>query len=201
MYENINDYDLLDKVSDNEIATETLFYKYRPLINKIARTAYYKNQSCGMEINDIVQEGMIGFSTAVNTYDEHKDASFYTFARMCIIRRILTCISSANRQKHQILNESISVENISDDLRTKEKIFGDYDSDPEKLLVSVENVKELMDDIEKELTDFECEVFELKAAGFDYKEIAELLGRNPKSIDNAIFRIKAKVHKYLENKR
>ena len=147
MYDDITDNDLLDKVADNEIATETLFEKYKPLITGIAKKAYYTNQTSGIEVNDLIQEGMIGFSIAINTYDEKQDASFYTFARMCIIRRILSSISAANRQKHQILNESLSVENISEDLQTKEKIFSDYESDPEKLLISGENTKELMDEI------------------------------------------------------
>lgn len=201
MYDNINDYDLLDKVSDNELATEKLFEKYKPLINKIASKAYYKNQKSGFELNDLIQEGMIGFSVALNTYNEKRDASFFTFARMCIIRKISSSITRAKRQKHLILNESISVENISDDLNKKEKIFMDYDSNPENILITDENIREIMNDIERDLTNLEKEVFELRTAGFNYKEIAELLEKTPKSIDNAISRIKTKTSKYhKENK-
>ena len=201
MYDNINDYDLLDKVSDNELATEKLFEKYKPLINKIASKAYYKNQKSGFELNDLIQEGMIGFSVALNTYNEKRDASFFTFARMCIIRKISSSITRAKRQKHLILNESISVENISDDLNKKEKIFMDYDSNPENILITDENIREIMNDIERDLTNLEKEVFELRTAGFNYKEIAELLEKTPKSIDNAISRIKTKTSKYRkENK-
>ena len=200
MYEDINDNELLDKVSDNEMATEKLFEKYKPLITQIATKAYYKNQSSGFELNDLIQEGMIGFSIALNTYDETKDASFFTFARMCIIRKISTSLSTANRQKHQILNESISVENISNDFKGKDKIFKDEDSNPENILLSGENLKETMYNIEKELTDLEKQVFELKAVDFSYKEIAEVLDKDPKSIDNAIDRIRIKANKYLEKK-
>lgn len=201
MYDNINDYDLLDKVSENEIATEKLFEKYRPLINKIASKAYYKNKNSGLELNDLIQEGMIGFSVALNTYNENKDASFFTFARMCIIRKILSSITSSKRQKNLILNESISVENISDDSNQKEKIFTDNNSNPENILIIGENIKEIMYEIEKDLTNLEKEVFELRTAGFSYKEIAELLEKTPKSIDNTIGRIRVKTNKYLkENK-
>lgn len=201
MYDNINDYDLLDKVSDNEIATEKLFEKYRPLINKIASGAYYKNKNSGLELNDLIQEGMIGFSVALNTYNDNKDASFFTFARMCIIRKISSSITRAKRQKHLILNESISVEKISDDLNKKEKILTDNDSNPENIIIIGENIREIMNNIEKNLTNLEKEVFELRTAGFNYKEIAELLEKTPKSIDNAISRIKTKTNKYLkENK-
>lgn len=201
MYDNINDYDLLDKVSDNELATEKLFEKYRPLIRNIAAKAYYKNSNSGLDINDLIQEGMVGFSVALNTYDEKKDASFFTFARMCIIRKISTSLTSAKRQKHLILNESISVEKISEDLNVKDKIFSDHDSNPENILLSLENIKEIKSDIERDLTNFEKEVFNLKTAGFNYREIAELLEKSPKSIDNTMSRIKNKTNKYLkENK-
>ena len=201
MYDNINDYDLLDKVSDNEIATEKLFEKYRPLINKIANKAYYKNKKSGLELNDLFQEGMIGFSVALNTYNDNKEASFFTFARMCIIRKILSSITSSKRQKNLILNESISVENISNDSNQKEKIFQDNNSNPEKILITGENIREIMNDIERDLTNLEKEVFELKTAGFSYKEIAELLEKSPKSIDNTMSRIRVKTNKYLkENK-
>ena len=201
MYDNINDYDLLDKVSDNEIATEKLFEKYKPLIYNIANKAYQKNKKSGLEINDLVQEGMIGFSVALNTYNDSKDASFFTFARMCIISKISSSITKSKRQKHLILNESISVENISNNLNQKEKIFTDNGSNPENIMITDENIREIKNNIEKELTNLEREVFELKTTGFNYKEIAELLEKTPKSIDNAIGRIRTKARKYLtENK-
>ncbi len=200
MYEEISDNELLDRVSDNEMATETLFEKYKPLITGIAKKIYYSRKVSGIEIGDLIQEGMVGFSVAINTYNEEEEASFYTFARMCVLRRILSSINAANTKKHQILNESISVENISEDPSTKENIFSDYESNPERMLIAGENTKELMNKIEKELTNLECEVFELKTAGFNYKEIAEILDKEPKSIDNAISRIKNKASKYLNEK-
>ncbi len=200
MYDGITDNELLDKVSDNELATEALFEKYRPLITGIAKKIYYSSKVSGVEVSDLIQEGMVGFSIAINTYNEKEEASFYTFARMCIIRRILSSITAANTKKHQILNESISVESISEDPSTKENIFSDYDSNPERLLITGENTKELIRNIEKELTNLECEVFELKTAGFNYKEIAEILEKDPKSVDNAISRIKTKINKYLKEK-
>ena len=201
MYDDISDYELLDKVSDNEIATEKLFEKYKPLIHKIANKFYYRNQIAGFELNDLIQEGMVGFSVALNTYDQNKEASFFTFAKLCIIRKMLTFISSANRQKHQLLNESISVERFAEETKQNEVIFSDNGSNPENLILSLESTKEMMNEIEKELTTFESEVFELKTAGFDNNEIAELLDKEKKSIINAVSRIKAKINNYLKNRK
>lgn len=200
MYSDVNDYELLDMISDNEIATETLYEKYKPLIVNLALKTYKKNKIVGLDPNDLIQEGMIGFSIALNTFNDKKDTSFYTFARLCIIRRILSFVISTNRQKFQLLNESISVEKISEGSMFQENVFADNKNNPENVLLSDENVKELIKKIESELTSFECEVFELKTAGFNIKEIGEILEKDKKSIYNAIDRIKTKLKKYKKQK-
>lgn len=198
MYDDISDYELLDRISDSDYFSETLFKKYQPLIEKIARTIYSKNKYYGIELSDLIQEGMIGLSVAIDTFDEKKDASFYTFARLCIIRRISSCVSSLNRKKHQFLNDSVSVDKLSEKSIIKDGILSDSSSNPEKLIISDESIKEVMRSIEKELTDFECEVFELKTAGFSLSEISKILEKDKKSISNATDRIKFKINGYLK---
>lgn len=200
MYENLNDYELLDQVADNEFATETLFEKYKPLIYGIAKKAYYTHQNTGLEMNDLIQEGMIGFSIAINTFDDQKKTTFFTYARTCIMRRVNSTIVAANRLKHQILNESISVEILDSETNTDNQILSDTKNNPEILLIENENVLEIKKIIDSELTEFEKKVCDLKTTGFDYKEIAEILNKTPKSIDNAFSRIKAKIQKSLEKK-
>jgi len=198
-YEDINDYELLDNVSDSEVAIEMLYEKYSPLVKNIASKAYYKRKVSGLELSDFIQEGMIGLSIAINTFDESKETSFYTFARVCIIRRIMTLIISSERGKHKVLNESISVE-LLDNNQNLEKIFEDSESNPESMMLSDENIKETIKEIQEELTNLECEVFDLKIAGFSNKEIEEILEKDSKSIYNTINRIKIKVEKYLKRK-
>lgn len=200
MYENLNDYELLDQVADNEFATETLFEKYKPLIYGIAKKAYYTHQNTGLEMNDLIQEGMIGFSIAINTFDDQKKTTFFTYARTCIMRRVNSTIVAANRLKHQILNESISVEILDSETNTDNQILSDTKNNPESLLIENENVQEIKKIIDSELTEFEKKVCDLKTSSLDYKEIAEILNKTPKSIDNAFSRIKAKIQKSLEKK-
>ncbi len=199
MYKDINDYELLDQVADNEIATETLFDKYKPLIIGMAKKKYFANQTSGLDLNDLIQEAMIGFSTSINTYDQNKDAIFFTYARTCINRRLIQTINSANRLKHQILNESLSVDNLNLEDISSTELLSDNSNNPENLLIDDENTREIINKIEKELTSLEKQVFELKTDGFNYKEIAEILHKNPKSIDNANARIKKKAEKYLKD--
>ena len=197
-YDDINDYEVLSMVADNEEATELLFKKYKPLIVGIAKKMYRTIQNSGFDLNDLIQEGMIGFSTAINTFDEHKDTTFFTYAKTCIERRLISLIKSASRYKHQLLNESYSVEDLAKDSQSIENLLEDNSSNPENKLIDSENTNELVKNIQKQLTPLESAVFELKISGFTYREIADILDKESKSIDNAISRIKAKVHKYLD---
>ena len=196
-YDDINDYEVLSMVADNEDATELLFKKYKPLIIGLAKKTYGMTQNTGFDLNDLIQEGMIGFSTAINTFDENKDTTFFTYAKTCVERRLYSLIKSASRFKHQILNESYSVEDLATDSRSLENLLEDSTSNPENKLIDDENTKELIKNIQKTLTNLESAVFELKISGFTYKEIAEILDKDSKSIDNAISRIKIKVQKHL----
>ena len=91
-YDEINDYEVLSMVADNEDATELLFKKYKPLIVGLAKKIYNNNQNTGFDLNDLIQEGMIGFSTAINTFDENKDTTFFTYAKTCIERRTVRMV-------------------------------------------------------------------------------------------------------------
>lgn len=198
-YDGLNDYELVSYVMNNEEATDLLFEKYRPLIYGIATRMYKDN--LGLDINDLVSAGMIGFSVALNTYNEHKDTLFFTYARKCIESRIATLLKSAKRKKYHVLNNSISVEALEEEFNIDlEKLVGDEKVNPERIMVDNENVYELILGIKKDLTNFESEVFDLKRNGFNYKEIAEALGVDSKKVDNAIQRIKVKMKNYLEKK-
>ena len=196
-YNNVNDYEILSLVADNEEATEELFEKYKPLIVSLCKKMYKTNQNNGLDLNDLIQEGMIGFSTAISTFDDAKDTTFFTYAKTCIERRLISVVKSASRYKHQLLNESYFVEDLAYDNKSLENLLEDNNSNPENKLIDDENANELIKNIQKQLTSLERAVFELKISGFNYREIAEILDKDNKSIDNAISRIKAKVHNYL----
>lgn len=197
-YDGINDYELLMGVSEDEEYTSALFKKYQPLIVGMAKRIYYSNQNLGFDLNDLIQEGMIGFSVAINTFNNQKNTMFYTYAKTCIERKFISILKSANRFKYQPLNDSYFVENFTSD--KLEFLFEDRISNPEFKLIDSENTKEIVLGIKDELTNFESAVFELKINGFTYKEISEILNKDKKAIDNAITRIKTKVTKYINKK-
>lgn len=197
-YRDYNDFELLSYVSDNnEEASEVLFEKYRPLINATANRLYYYCKNTGLEINDLVQEGLLGLNMAITSFNENKETGFYTYAKKCIERKIISLVVSARRLKHKFLNESLSLENNDESFQSYicEKNLEDNSYNPESILLNTESAQELISEVNKHLTDFEVQVFELKINGFEYKEIAEILDKDTKSIDNALQRIKSKIRK------
>lgn len=193
-YRDYNDNEILSYIFDNEESIDILYEKYKPLINKIATNLYKKYcKNTGLELNDLIQEGMIGLNSAINHYKENKDTLFYTYAKTCIERKIISSVIAANRQKHKILNDSVSFEiNLSDDT-SLESFIGDNFTNPENIIISNENKEDLEKKIKEILTDTELQVLQLKLDGFDYKEIAEIIDKDKKSVDNAVQRIRAKI--------
>ncbi len=195
-YKEFNDYELLDHIhSCNEDANEILLYKYKPLIVNIA-TKMIKYSSGGVDLNDLIQEGMLGLNDAINSYDENKEANFTTYSKVCIERRINSLIKSTRRYKNKILNESITLEIDNDDFII-DKFLVDNSFNPSRLVENNEFEKETIIKLTEQLTDFEKQVFELKKNDFNYKEIAEILEKDTKAIDNALQRIKIKLKKTM----
>lgn len=186
-----NDYELINFIYEgDEDANNIMIEKYLPLIKSISLRMLKYCGNNGIEYNDLKQEGMIGLTYAVNTFSQQRNSSFFTYAKTCIERKVISSVISSNRLKHKFLNESISYD--SDD-NILDKTLKDEKNNPEKIVTSVDIENHLMDKIKKKLTDFEDQVFSLMLSEFTYKEIADILDRDPKSIDNAIQRIKNKV--------
>ncbi len=199
-YKDLNDYELVSMVAENDEITDILFDKYMPLIRNIAKKLYDENQNSGLDFNDLIQEGMIGFSKAINTYNEHKDTLFFTYARTCIEHGIITSMINANRKKHSVLNNSLSMEATHQDEDDRiEKFIYDKTNDPETILLDFENLNIFTNNLKQELTPFEEQVFDLRKSGFTYREIAEVLDVEPKRVDNALQRMKNKVQEYVDS--
>lgn len=199
-YKDYNDYELLDLISEkNEDANEIIYKKYEPLVNKIANKFLKYGKNSGLELNDLKQEGMIGLAKAIDNFQNTKDATFYTYARYCIEKALISHVISSRRLKHSILNSAVSLDTTINDSNNSLDIFlKDERENPEKILLNDEYKNDLMKLANKVLSDYELQVFELKINDFTYKEIADLLDKDPKQIDNAYQRIKNKLKKELD---
>lgn len=199
-YRDYNDYELLSYISEqNEDAEEILYKKYKPMIVSFAKKIFPYVSNSGLELNDLIQEGMLGLNQAMKYYDDHKENSFYTFAKTCTERKILTLVSNQRRFKHKILNESLSIDISNPDKGYGMDIFlKDNSTDPELILISKEREAQLIEKVHQVLTNFEDEVFTLRMNQFSYQEISAILDKDKKAIDNALQRIRIKIKKILD---
>lgn len=178
-------------------AEEFLINKYKELA-KVKATKYF---IIGGDRDDVIQEGMIGIFKAIREFREDKNASFRTFAEICINRQIISAIRKANLKKHKPLNEFISLnqEQNSDEgeKSLEESLMTKNEDDPEALLLMQEIVDFLKEDSGEIFSPLEKNVWERMLQGRKYKEIATELNKSSKSVDNAMQRIKKKIYGYL----
>ncbi len=195
------DEEIIETVREGEASgMDELFERYKNVVRSIASTMYL----IGGENEDLIQEGMIGLFKAVQEYDPGRDASFGTFARLCITRQIYSAVKASGRKKHIPLNTYVSLyEETKDDddsgraVEVKDMLRASDAMEPEQIVLSNEKSEELERAIEEELSAFEKNVLELFVTGMSYSEIADVLGKNEKATDNAIQRIRGKLKKYL----
>ena len=138
---------------------------------------------------------MIGLNHAIDRYQEKENILFYTYAKKCIERKIISVVIAANRNKNKALNESISYD---DDENPLLNVIKSDEPSPEDTILNIELEEDLIERISSVLAEFEEQVFQLLIAGFKYKEIAEILDKDEKSIDNAIQRIKSKIRSIIK---
>ena len=200
-YTQHSDEELLIRLRDGEQGiTDHIMNKYKNLVRSKAKSMYI----LGADSEDLIQEGMIGLFKAIRDYDSGRDASFFTFADLCVSRQMYTAVQASRRQKHIPLNNYISLySNVSEGRDGEEEalvnvLASGSDLNPEELVIDKENVDRLEMLIERELSSFEKQVRDLYLTGMGYQQIAKVLGRDDKSTDNALQRIKTKLRKAIK---
>jgi RNA polymerase sporulation-specific sigma factor len=201
-YENVSDEELIERYRAGEKGIiDYLMVKYKNLVLSKTRSLFI----LGGESEDLIQEGMIGLFQAVNDYDFGRDAGFFTFADLCITRKVYSAIKASNDKKHSFLNNYVSFfeskadENNENPLRLLEQLPGNDETDPEKLVLTVELKEEMERAFREDLTPLERESFGLYITGMTSSEVARIMGKSAKETDNAIQRAKKKLKKIRRN--
>ena len=189
-FDNISDEELIARLRDGEtIIEDYLMEKYKGLVRQKARAMFL----IGGDTDDLIQEGMIGLFKAVRDFQPGREATFATFARMCIDRQIYSAIQNSNRQKHLPLNSYVSL-NQEDE---SSPIWELSVENPEEIIIDQETTRDLQQKISDYLSPMENKVLDLYLKGEGYVEIGRILGKSPKSIDNALQRIRAKIREVI----
>ena len=201
MYGQCTDYEFILRLSDGEEPiTDYIMDKYKNLVKNKAKSMYI----LGADSDDLIQEGMIGLFKAIRDYDSGRDASFFTFADLCISRQMYTAVQASRRQKHAPLNSYISLyshvasgNEQGEEAELVSILAAEAELSPEEMVIDRENVENVERAIERELSTFEKQVLDLHLTGMGYIQIAKVLGKDEKSADNALQRIKGKLRKAI----
>lgn len=178
----------------NRLAEETLVTRYNRLVRTCARPYFL----AGGDSEDLTQEGMVGLITAVREYDAGKEASFRTFAEVCIRRRLYSVLRASARDKQQPLNQSVSLDNPNFDSNPLTSGTNNLaQRNPEDFLIDREHTAALLSGVRKQLSEFEAKILGFYLDGLSCREIAKAVNKPPKSVDNAVQRIRRKVARQL----
>jgi len=123
--------------SGHKDAEEYLLRKYQKLVYVWTRPYFLQ----GAEDDDLLQEGMIGLYKAIRDFTPGS-SSFWSFAKLCITRNVISAIKGTTRQKHIPLNSYTSlhkpVYDADGDRTLMEVLSNNRVDDPETLVIDRE---------------------------------------------------------------
>ena len=135
--------------------------------------------------DDLLQEAMLAFLSAVTAYQPGRGASLRTFVSVCVTNRL----SAAMRRQAGVPTEQ---ELLESDLPP-----GYESMDPQDLYAAMEDARRLQNIMQRQLTALERGVLEAHMAGERYEAIAKCLGCTTKAVDNALQRARKKLQRYF----
>lgn len=199
-YRDLNDYEIMYMVEEDDDAKELLFDKYRPIVLKMASKYRMEGKKIGLEVDDLIQEGYMGLVSAIKNYNPDDKTLFYTYALISIKSKIVNCLRSNSCKKHYCLNQSISLSKpvVSDRDLTLSDFIIDNNSVVPDSIVQERELTGLVKDYLYALDFDMAAIMELMINGFSSIDIARLLDLSNKNVSNNIFRIRKKLHNYLE---
>ena len=133
-----------------------------------------------LDSDDFVQEGMIGFLKAVETYDFSRSVPFEAYAFKCMQNSINTAAG-------------VSRVEIPVGMSSEMPEITDKEEDPLKQILDGEHLSEVLNACEVTLSDVEKTVVFFRAVGMSYEEIGKRLNMAEKSVDNALQRARKKL--------
>lgn len=151
----------------------------------VAKAQASKLSADPTEAEDLSQVGLIGFLSAVHSYNAQGKASFATYASHCIHNRIINTVKSS-KAKRQIPADLCTPLDSQSEL-------ADTALTPEQILLSRKEAQRISKAICEKLTEKEQQVFSLYLSGLRYKEIAKKLSVSEKAVESALSRARKKL--------
>lgn len=176
-------------VQGDKNAEEALLERYARCVRMCSRPYVL----AGGDIEDLIQEGMLGLLSAIRSYDGAGGVPFKAYAELCIHNRIRSAVKSASRRKHLPLNSGVPLDDLLSEEAMPEAFLSFDRRTTEDQVLDKENEQELQSAFAKHLSSFEQTVLSLYLTGMSYGEMAVQTGKSEKSIDNAVQRIRRKL--------
>ena len=193
-------YSELEQMSDEALCTalqngtsaagDILAHRYRKLVRCCAHPYFLARGDSA----DLLQEGMFGRIKAMREFRADREASFQTFAEVCIRSRLCSVIRASRAGKHSPLNESVPLNAFLLDAQPQYSQL-----DPEDLLIDREKAAALLNQVRSQLSELEVRVLDLYLDGCSCGEIAATVGKSYKSVDNAVQRIRRKIGRQISS--
>lgn len=197
-FKNIGDDRLVELAQQNDKdAEQYLLMKYHRFV--ISKVNGFFIQ--GGDLDDLIQEGLIGLYKGIHSYDQNECTTFRGFADICIKRQVISAIRTANRLKNQPLNNSISLSDSPKDEETRmmdDLIGTKVDYNPEDIVLGKERLAQMEKEIKGKLSQLEWSVFFEYLSGTSFEEISNDLKLPIKSIYNALDRSRKKISQFLQ---
>ena len=194
MYREIDDYEILYMIQENNDYYELILEKYRPLIITICKQRLSGIKEMGYELEDLMQIANMAVYEAIKTYSEYENAKFYTYVAKCIHNRLNTELRNNSSDKKKALNTAISYDaNIPGTNTPLIDILEDKTViNPYQYL----DIKELKDKYIYYLNSLPFEVagvYQLRLQGFNQSEIQTLLNINELAYERCLKTIKRRL--------
>lgn len=198
MYKNLNDYEQLYLVCENdEYAKEKIFNKYKPIIVSIAKK-YLTYSNNRFDLDDLIQEGYIGLNRAISSFDDKENVLFYTFSIVCIERQIKSYYRQFKTLKNYHFYNSYSLDMEIDDMTLSDIVEDKSILNSPTLFLDNSCLEEELINFKHSLDFRTSLVFELRYNGFKYREIADLLDISIGIVDSLIHNCKERLKKFLK---
>lgn len=184
MYKDMNDYEILYMVSDNnENNFDILLHKYQPLIYKIVKDYVKFFKRFGYELEDLMQIGYITLYKTCSRYDMYNRSMFYTYFKQALINTIIDNIRANTTNKKEVLNRSLSYDIVVPNTNVRY-----IDLFPSKK--TARNLKSELIIFKNSMPINLSYIFELFYNGYNKKEISILLDEDINEVKENFLRIK-----------
>lgn len=181
-YSSISDEQLVSLCRKNNAeAWSELYSRYIA----VTRSISLKFNKYNIETDDLIQEGLLGFLSAVHSFEANGSAGFRTYAGICIHNRIVNAVKALKTKRQIPYDLQFSLDN--------DEVITDTAMSPEEFVISQHEANQIMSAIYEKLSDRESDVFRLYLSGNTYEEIAQKLAMSPKAVDGAIQRARKKL--------